>query len=92
MKKITLILLLCLSTFFVFAAEDELLDENACMETKEGIGHFLGVADYAFKELEKLDENTPDVEEKKKELFELAQNFSELAENYSTVYSVWCRN
>ena len=92
MKKITLIVLLCLSTFFVLAAEDELLDENACMETKEGIGYFLGVADYAFKELEKLDKNKSDVEEKKKELFELAQSFSELAENYSTVYSVWCRN
>ena len=52
MRRAILITILFCSTPFVFASGHDLLDEKACKETKEGIGYFLGVADYLFKENE----------------------------------------
>ena len=95
MKKIMLMAVLCLSASFVFASGHDLLDEEACKETKEGIGYFLGVADYLFKETEKNNKTTQteeDREAKEKELWEGAIAFSQLAANYSTVYEVWCKD
>ena len=92
MKKIILICLLSLPGSLLFAGDHDLLDENACNETKEGIGGALGIADYLFKEVERLDKEKPKNEQKQKELFEAALAFSEIAENYSTVYAVWCKD
>ena len=95
MKKIILIAVLCFSTPFVFASGHDLLDGEACKETKEGIGYFLGVADYLFKETEKNNKTMQieeDREAKEKELWEGAIAFSQLAANYSTVYEVWCKD
>ena len=96
MKKIMLIAVLCFSTPFVFASGHDLLDDEACKETKEGIGYFLGVADYLFNEVEKNTKkyvNEEEVKEaKEKELWEGAIAFSQLAANYSTVYEVWCKD
>ena len=94
MKKIMLIAVLCFSTPFVFASGHDLLDEEACKETKEGIGYFLGVADYLFKENEKNNTRMQTEEERKtneEELLGGAIAFSQLAANYSTVYEVWCK-
>lgn len=81
---------------FANAENHELLDEKACKETKEGIGYFLGVADYLFKETEKNEKKYVNEEEvkkaKEKELWEGAIAFSLLAANYSTVYEVWCKD
>ena len=95
MKKIILIAVLCFSTPFVFASGHDLLDGEACKETKAGIGYFLGVADYLLKETEKNKttmQTEEDREAKEKELFESAIAFSQLAANYSTVYEVWCKD
>ncbi len=95
MKKIVLIGVLLLSSGLTWADNnDPLLDEAACTETKEGIGYFLGVADYLFNEIEKQEYTTQTEEEKKakeKELYAGAIAFSQLAANYSTVYKVWCK-
>ena len=95
MKKIVLIGVLLLSSGLTWADNnDQLLDEAACTETKEGVGYFLGVADYLFNEIEKQEYTTQTEEEKKakeKELYEGAIAFSQLAANYSTVYKVWCK-
>ncbi len=95
MKKIVLIGVLLLGSGLTWADNnDPLLDEAACTETKEGIGYFLGVADYLFNEIEKQEYTTQTEEEKKakeKELYEGAIAFSQLAANYSTVYNVWCK-
>ena len=95
MRKIILITLLSCSASFVFASEHDLLDAEACKETKEGIGYFLGIADYLFKENEKNNKTMQTEEERKaneKELFGGAIAFSQLAANYSTVYEVWCKD
>ena len=95
MKKTILIAILCSSASFVFAYDHDLLDEEACKETKEGIGYFLGIADYLFKENEKNNKTMQAEEERKaneKELFGGAIAFSQLAANYSTVYEVWCKD
>ena len=95
MRKFFLIGILCCSTPFVFASDHDLLDEEDCKETKEGIGYLLGVADYLFKENEKNNKTIQTEEERKaneKELFGGAIAFSQLAANYSTVYEVWCKN
>ena len=95
MRKIILITLLSCSASFVFASEHDLLDAEACKETKEGIGYFLGIADYLFKENEK-NNTRMQTEEKRKaneeELLGGAIAFSQLAANYSTVYEVWCKD
>ena len=95
MKKIVLIGVLLLGSGLTWADNnDPLLDEAACTETKEGIGYFLGVADYLFNEIERQEYTTQTEEEKKakeKELYEGAIAFSQLAANYSTVYKVWCK-
>ena len=95
MKKIVLIGVLLLSSGLTWADNnDQLLDEAACTETKEGVGYFLGVADYLFNEIEKQEHTTQTEGEKKakeKELYEGAIAFSQLAANYSTVYKVWCK-
>ena len=93
MRKAILIMILFCSTPFVFASDHDLLDEKACNETKEGIGYFLGIADYLFKENEKNNKKMQTEEERKaneKELLGGAIAFSQLAANYSTVYEVWC--
>ena len=103
MKKIMLIAVLCFSTPFVLASGHDLLDEEACKKTKEGIGYFLGVADYLFKETEKNNKTMQTEEDwtskeatkskaNEKELFGGAIAFSQLAANYSTVYEVWCKD
>ncbi len=92
MKKIILICLLSLPGSLLFAGDHDLLDENTCDETKEGIGEALVIADYLFKEVERLDKEKSKNEQKQKELFEAALAFSEIAENYSTVYAVWCKD
>jgi len=95
MRKIVLIAILSCSTSFVFASDHDLLDAEACKETKEGIGYFLGIADYLFKETEKNNKTKQTEEERKaneKELFSGAVAFSQLAANYSTVYEVWCKD
>ena len=95
MRKIILLTLLSCSASFVFASEHDLLDAEACKETKEGIGYFLGIADYLFKENEKNNKTMQTEEERKaneKELFGGAIAFSQLAANYSTVYEVWCKD
>ena len=95
MRKIILITLLSCSASFVFASEHDLLDAEACKETKEGIGYFLGIADYLFKENEKNNTRMQTEEERKaneKELLGGAIAFSQLAANYSTVYEVWCKD
>ena len=95
MKKLALSSVLLLITSLTWADNDDpLLDEAACTETKEGVGYFLGVADYLFNEIEKQEYTTQTEEEKKakeKELYEGAIAFSQLAANYSTVYNVWCK-
>ena len=65
MRKIILITLLSCSASFVFASEHDLLDAEACKETKEGIGYFLGIADYLFKENEKNNKTMQTEEERK---------------------------
>ena len=95
MRKVVLIAILSCSTSFVFASDHDLLDTEACKETKEGIGYFLGIADYLFKENEKNNKIMQTEEERKaneKELFGGAIAFSQLAANYSTVYEVWCKD
>jgi hypothetical protein len=92
MKKIILICLLSMPGSLLFAGDHDLLDENACNETKEGTGRALVIADYLFKESERLDKEKPKNKQKQKELFEAALAFSEIAENYSTVYAVWCKD
>ena len=49
----------------MFASDHDLLDAEACKETKEGIGYFLGVADYLFKENEKNNKTMQTAEERK---------------------------
>ena len=96
MKKIFLLAFIMIFTMpFANAANHELLDEEACKETKEGIGVFLWVAKNLFEENEK-NKNTMQTEEERKanekELLGGAIAFSQLAANYSTVYEVWCKN
>ena len=95
MRKILLMAILCFSIPFVLASGHDVLDEEACKKTKEGIGYFLGVADYLFKETEKNNKTMQTEEEKKaneEELLGGAIAFSQLAANYSTVYEVWCKD
>ena len=95
MRKFLLMAILCFSAPFVLASGHDLLDEEACKKTKEGIGYFLGVADYLFKETEKNNKTMQTEEEKKankEELLGGAIAFSQLAANYSTVYEVWCKD
>jgi hypothetical protein len=91
-KIIILTILLGLPGAAVFAGDHDLLDEQACNKTKEGIGEALAIADYLFKEGEKLDKEKPNNKKESRELFEAALAFSEIAENYSTVYAVWCKD
>ena len=95
MRKAILITILFCSTPFVLASDHDLLDTEACKETKEGIGYFLGVADYLFKENEKNNKTMQTEEERKaneEDLLTGAIAFSQLAANYSTVYEVWCKD
>jgi len=92
MKKIILICLLSLPGALLFAGDHDLLDENACNKTKEGIGDALAIADYLFKESDKPNKEKPNNKEETEELFAAALAFSEIAENYSTVYAVWCKD
>ena len=95
MRKFLLMAILCFSAPFVLASGHDLLDEEACKKTKEGIRYFLGVADYLFKETEKNNKTMQTEEEKKaneEELLGGAIAFSQLAANYSTVYEVWCKD
>ena len=95
MRSILLIAILSCSASFVFASNHDLLDAEACKETKEGIGYFLGVADYLFKETEKNNQKMQSEKERKaneEDLLTGAIAFSQLAANYSTVYEVWCKD
>tara|TARA_B100000586_G_scaffold250216_1_gene208613 strand:+ start:60 stop:341 length:282 start_codon:yes stop_codon:yes gene_type:complete len=93
MKKIILICLLSLPGSLLFAGDQDLLDENACNQIKEeAVGGALALADYFFKEAERLDKEKPNNKEETEEVFAAALAFSEIAENYSTVYAVWCKD
>ena len=89
MKKILSIILFCFIAACASADSHKLLDKEDCKKVKDGVGYFLGVADYLFKEIDKL--KAEGDEAKANESFENAIKFSELAENYSTIYSVWCK-
>ena len=93
MKKIILICLLSLPGSLLFAGDHDLLDENACNQIKEeAVGGALALADYFFKEAERLDKEKPNNKEETEEVFAAALAFSEIAENYSIVYAVWCKD
>lgn len=95
MKTIFLIGLLLLPGSMVWAGghKDSLLNESNCEEMKQGIGAFMGIADYLFKEIEKNNaKDQPENERKvaEKELYAAAGFMSQQAANYSIIYDVWC--
>lgn len=95
MKKIILIGLLLLPGSMTWAGghNDSLLSESNCEEMKQGIGEVMGIADYLFKEIEKINaKDQPENERKaaKQELYAAAGFMSQQAANYSIMYDVWC--
>ena len=95
MKKIILIGLLLLPGSMPWADRhnDSLLNESNCEEMKQGIGAFMGIADYLFKEIEKNNaKDQPENERKvaEQELYATAGFMSQQAANYSIMYDVWC--
>ena len=94
-KLIVVMLTILLSSTVIADDKQQLMNEKQCAEMKDGIGYFLGVADYLFKEIEKLEGMSGSKTEKKdteKELWEGAMAMSQLSANYSTVYEVWCKS
>ena len=63
MRKYMSVMGLILLSTSSFANEHQLMNKKQCTEMKEGIRYFLGVADYLFKEVKKL--------EKEKDLFDV---------------------
>ena len=95
MKTIILIGLLLLPGSMAWAGghKDSLLNESNCEEMKQGIGTFMGIADYLFKEIEKNNaKDQPENERKaaEQELYAAAGFMSQQAANYSIMYDVWC--
>ena len=94
-KLIPVILAILLSSTVIADDKHQLMNEKQCADMKDGIGYFLGVADYLFKEIEKLEGMSGSENEKEgteKELWEGALAMSQVSANYSTVYEVWCKS
>ena len=92
---IAVILAISLSSTVIADDKHQLMNEKQCADMKDGIGYFLGVADYLFKEIEKLEGMSSSENEKEgteKELWEGALAMSQVSANYSTVYEVWCKS
>lgn len=92
---IAVILAISLSSTVIADDKHQLMNEKQCADMKDGIGYFLGVADYLFKEIEKLEGMSGSENEKEgteKELWEGALAMSQVSANYSTVYEVWCKS
>ena len=92
---IAVILAISLSSTVIADDKHQLMNEKQCADMKDGIGYFLGVADYLFKEIEKLEGMSGSENEKEgteKELWEGALAMSQVSANYSTVYAVWCKS
>ncbi len=92
---IAVILTILLSSTVIADDKHQLMNEKQCADMKDGIGYFLGVADYLFKEIEKLEGMSGSENEKEgteKELWEGALAMSQVSANYSTVYEVWCKS
>ena len=99
MKKITA-LIIAFSMFGSLYADDDkkekrehpnkLLSAKECMETKSGIGWFLGSADSVFKDIKQYG----DLKDKSwnDEKWVEAIAMSSLAANYSEIYDVWCKD
>jgi hypothetical protein len=99
MKKITT-LIIAFSMMGALYADDhkkenkdhpnKLMSAKECMETKSGIGWFLGAADGVFDDIKKHG----DLKDKSwnNEKWGEAIALSTLASNYSTVYDVWCKD
>ena len=99
MKKITA-LIIAFSMFGSLYADDDkkekrehpnkLLSAKECMETKSGIGWFLGAADSVFKDIKQYG----DLKDKSwnDEKWVEAIAMSSLAANYSEIYDVWCKD
>lgn len=92
---IAVILTILLSSTVIADDKHQLMNEKQCADMKDGIGYFLGVADYLFKEIKKLEGMSGSENEKEgteKELWEGALAMSQVSANYSTVYEVWCKS
>ena len=99
MKKITA-LIIAFSMFGSLYADDDkkekrehpnkLMSAKECMETKSGIGWFLGSADSVFKDIKQYG----DLKDKSwnDEKWVEAIAMSSLAANYSEIYDVWCKD
>ena len=99
MKKITT-LIIAFSMFGSLHADDhkkaktehpnKLMSAKECMETKSGIGWFLGAADGIFEDIKQFGDSKD--KSWKEEKWADAIALSALASNYSTVYDVWCKD
>jgi len=99
MKKITT-LIIAFSMFGSLYADDhkkekrehpnKLMSAKECMETKSGIGWFLGAADGIFEDIKQFGDSKD--KSWKEEKWADAIALSALASNYSTVYDVWCKD
>ena len=69
---------------------NKLMSAKECMETKSGIGWFLGAADDVFEDIKKHGDSKDKSWNDKKWADAIA--LSALASNYSTVYDVWCKD
>ena len=99
MKKITA-LIIAFSMFGSLYADDDkkekrehpnkLMSAKECMETKSGIGWFLGSADSVLKDIKQYG----DLKDKSwnDEKWVEAIAMSSLAANYSEIYDVWCKD
>ena len=99
MKKI-ITLIIAFSMFGSLHADDhkkaktehpnKLMSAKECMETKSGIGWFLGAADGIFEDIKQFGDSKD--KSWKEEKWADAIALSALASNYSTVYDVWCKD
>jgi len=99
MKKITT-LIIAFSMFGSLHADDhkkaktqhpnKLMSAKECMETKSGIGWFLGASDSVFDDIKKHGDSKDKSWNDEKWADAIA--LSALASNYSTVYDVWCKD
>ena len=99
MKKITT-LIIAFSMFGSLHADDhkkaktehpnKLMSAKECVETKSGIGWFLGAADGIFEDIKQFGDSKD--KSWKEEKWADAIALSALASNYSTVYDVWCKD
>ena len=69
---------------------NKLMSAKECMETKSGIGWFLGAADGIFEDIKQYGDSKDKSWNDEKWADAIA--LSALASNYSTVYDVWCKD